>query len=48
VDGSQLDFAMICGAVERESTFYEWVRGIKVGTDVMCWCFTPVLIADME
>jgi hypothetical protein len=47
-DRRGMNFAMICGPVNRESPFYKRVRGVEVGADVTRRHFTTVLVPDAE
>jgi hypothetical protein len=48
MNGGCMNFAVVSGAVERQTPFYKGVWGVKMSTDVARWRFTAVFVADTE
>jgi hypothetical protein len=47
MDSHRVNLAVVSGALQRQTTLYEWIWGIEVRPDVMSRRFTAILL-DME
>jgi hypothetical protein len=44
MDGRRMNLAVVSGALQRQTTLYKWIWGIKVRPDISSQRFTAILL----
>jgi hypothetical protein len=44
MDSCCMNLAVVSGALQRQTTLYEWIWGIEVRPDIASWRFMAVLV----